>query len=170
MKRACTTTSLAAALAVALGLGLALVATSPARADDDAEARKKELAVLRQRFKQRYADVLRLKNQGKIDETLKGTVAVVRRAYADDPVNPKQAEQADDDEKVMKIGRFLALENRDRLRLYELLAKELEVKPAVVARRNAARHYKQAEPDHYLRNARGHWLTKKQWDKRQEDG
>ncbi len=130
----------------------------------DADARKQELAELRKRFKQRYPDLLRLKNQQKVGETWKGMVDPLKADYRDDPVDPK----ADKDERVT-IGELLAVENRDRVRLYKLLAEEMEIDAAVVARRNALRNFQQAQPRHYLKDTDDEWLTKERWVEKHKD-
>ncbi len=153
---------------LALVIAGAMLAAAPtAHADDDdADARRQELNELRQRFKERYPDLVRLKNEQKIGETYQGRIEAVKAGYLKQPIDPDADK---DDEDVMTIGRFVALENKDRSRLYALLAREMEIEAKVVAARNAARAFEEARADHYVRDADGEWLTGKQWREKQEE-
>lgn len=110
---------------------------------------------LKQRFASRYPALLRLKDQGKVGETPEGKLDVVEEAFAKEKVDPK-------DEKSPTIGQFLELENKDRDRLYELVAEDQKLTVKEVAAQNALRNYKKAGPEHYLRvkTEEGEWVWK----------
>lgn len=120
----------------------ALFAAGPATADERSE--------LKERFKERYATLTALKRDGKIGETYRGLADLVRERYADDPAREGQT-----------IAQFLREENRDRERLYELIAKETGTTPEQVAKRDALRRFESARPNDYLMPEEGKWVRKK---------
>lgn len=115
----------------------------PARADERGD--------LKERFKQRYAALLQLKDEGKVGETAAGLVDVVKSQYSDGKVGSQT------------VGQFIQDENMDRTRLYVLLADEATTTPAVVAQRNAERNFERASPEHYLKPRDGKWVQKKNY-------
>ncbi|MFA7235926.1 MAG: DUF1318 domain-containing protein [Phycisphaeraceae bacterium] len=139
MKR---TTIWTAAAAMML-LTVFAAAVMPARADERAD--------LKERFKQRYATLLKLKDEGKVGETAAGLVDVVKPQYSEGKVGSQT------------VGQFIQDENMDRTRLYVLLADEATTSPAVVARRNAERNFERASPEHYLKPRDGKWVQKKNY-------
>lgn len=137
-----TRTILVFVLAMATLLSVAAVA----RADEREE--------LKQRFKERYPTLVRLKKAEKVGETFKGLAAAVKEEYEDQKVDPQQPES-------QTIKAFLAEENRDRLRLYELLAEELKTTPAKIAERDAKRRFEQAKPHEWLQPEKDKWVRKR---------
>lgn len=135
---------LATALATALAMPLA--AQEPPAEQD----RRQEL---RERMKTRYPLLARLRDAGKIGETMQGEVALVKDTPGSEPVDP-------DDEGKGTLADLVAAENTDRRALYELLADELGETPAVVARQNALRNIRNARPAHWIQ-AKGRWVQKK---------
>jgi len=122
----------------------------PARADERDE--------LKERFKKRLVDLVKLQDAGKVGETSVGTVEAVKPQYLDDKVDPSDSDSP-------TITRFLQAENKDRLRLYQLLAEDLKTEPEKVARRDAQRRFEKAKPDHYLKLDSGKWVQKKDLEK-----
>jgi uncharacterized protein YdbL (DUF1318 family) len=109
---------------------------------------------LRERFKQRYPTLVQLKRNDRVGETYRGMAGVVRPEYAQQRVRP-------DDEQSPTIGSFLEEENRDRQRLYELLAEELGTTADRVAERDARRRFDAARPDEWLQPRNGQWVRKR---------
>ncbi len=131
------------ALLVLGGLG----ASATASAQDSLDA-------LQQRFKERYRDIFEQKRDGKVGETFDGYVALVAEVYRDDGLDA-----------------LLKSENRDRDKLYELMAKQLReslseqerkaVTPVIIALRNAVRNFQNAKPAEYLKMSDGVWVQKR---------
>lgn len=119
----------------------------------DAEVRR-ELAELQQRFKERYPTLVRLVRAGKVGETYQGLAGVVEAEYAAEKLDP-------DDEDSITIATFVERENRDRLRLFELMAAQLETTPAKVAAREAKRRYDRLDPDEHFQLQGRPFLTKR---------
>ncbi len=147
-----TTRTATITLVVALATGLAT--DGVARTDVDR-------ASLKQRFVQRYKQLVALKDAGRVGETYRGTVDAVAPTYLDDRVVPGK-----DD--APTIREFLAAENADRRTLYELIAAETGTTADQVAKRNAARNFERAAPEHYLQLPSGKWVKKKNLRKRTE--
>ncbi len=137
---------------------LLLVLAPSALAGED---KKDELEKLKQRFKERYPVLLDLKDAGKVGETHEGLAKAVKEQYLDDKANP-------DAEDGRTVKEFLAAENKDRRRLYELIAEEVDTTPEKVARRDAQRRFEKAEPDHYLKLEEKGWVQKKKLKKDDE--
>ncbi len=114
-------------------------------------AAQDSLDELQARFKERYRQLLELKMDGKIGETSDGLVELTAAVYRND-----------------RVAKLADAENRDRKRLYELLAEDLRAKAApderdaitaeTVARRNARRNFTQARPTEYLLMPDGVWI------------
>ena len=115
-------------------------------------AEENELSRLKARFKARYPTLTTLKNAGKIGETHQGNAAPVKAAYLEEKAVG---------EKTVKT--FLAEENKDRSRLYVLMAKQAETTPQKVAQRAAKRNFGKAAPEHYLKLKSGKWIKKKDY-------
>jgi uncharacterized protein YdbL (DUF1318 family) len=120
------------------GAALACTFTAPAAADNE-----KEKAQLRERFKERYPAMKRLKLDGFVGETAEGYVAAVNNQ----PLDAAATQLVD-------------AENRDRRRLYEILAQELGADVETVARQNARRNFERADQGEYLRDAQQRWAKK----------
>lgn len=113
----------------------ACVTGSLAQADEKDE--------LKARFKQRDAQLTKLKQQGKLGETWEGFV---------EPVKSDALDEA---------GRTLMdEENADRRRLYALIAREEKVKVADVGAQNGLRNFASAKPSEYLRANEGPWVRR----------
>lgn len=131
--------------------GFIAAALVPAvRADDKDDER----AALQDRFKQRYPTLVKLIRSGKVGETYEALADTVKTEYASDKVDP-------DDQNSQTIGQFLGAENKDRRRLYEMLAEELNTTAEKVASREAKRRFDKAKPDDYLKLKSGRWVQKK---------
>ena len=144
-------------LALAVMLPLTVGAPAAQAQDDDEDAKiKQQLNELKQRFKQRYPTLLRLKKEGKVGEQYTGYAGVVKEQYARLPVDP--TDEKDEDRDVAKdkkpkqtIAEFLKVENTDRKKLFTLIAKKLETAVEVVAQREAKRRFQTAEPWEYFK-------------------
>lgn len=145
---------------ILLGLWIGLTPTAPALAQDNDRS---EREALKERFKQRYPILVELKNAGKVGETHEGYVAAVRSEYLDDRVDP-------DDEDSRTVREFIGAENRDRRRLYELIAEEVDTSAEKVARRNAIRNFEQAKGYEFLKLQSGEWVRKRDLEDREDDG
>ncbi|MCA9321610.1 MAG: DUF1318 domain-containing protein [Planctomycetes bacterium] len=119
-----------------------------------ASGQKDELARLRQSMKERYATLLKLHNDAKVGETWDGRVAAVKDAYLDDKVDPK-------DPKSLTVKQLLTAENSDRGRVYEIIAKDTNETPAIVALHNGKRAFANAAPNHWLKTEKAGWVQKK---------
>lgn len=138
-----------------------------AAADEAEEKREQEIAELRERFRQRYPDLARLRDQQKCGETPTGLTSVPNRDVLTEPI--REAKEGENAEDIPTIGQFLAAENTDRKRLYTLLAEKLETTVGVVAKHNARRNFEEAASHHYLRDDDGEWLTKAAWIEKHKD-
>lgn len=134
------------ATTIALAGLFCLLLALPAMADGD------ELKKLKSRFKARYPTLVKLKDAGKIGETFKGSVEAVKAAYLEEKAKG---------EKTVKV--FLQEENKDRSRLYILMAKQAETTPQKVAQRAAKRNFTKAKAEHYLKPKSGKWVKKKDY-------
>ncbi|MCC7146115.1 MAG: YdbL family protein [Phycisphaeraceae bacterium] len=125
-----------------IGMIIAMVVlggwASAAKAEDEKET-------LRKRFEERFPKLLALKDQGKIGETYQGLVEAVKPEYQNDQT----------------LSQLVNDENRDRRRLYEIVAKEQNTTPDRVAQRNAERNFRNASPEHWLKGSDGKWYQKK---------
>jgi uncharacterized protein YdbL (DUF1318 family) len=119
-----------------------------------ASADNDELKKLKGRFKARYATLVKLKAAGKVGETYRGDVKAVKAAYLVEKV-------AAEGEKTVKT--FLEEENKDRGRLYVLLAKQAGTTPAKVAERAVKRNFQKAAAEHYLQTKADTWVQKKDY-------
>lgn len=127
--------------------------SAPAHAQKD-ESRKQ----IEARLEQRYAQLLKAEDQGKVGETWQGFVeAVEKRANGD-----------------AQIKKLIDDENVDRKRLYESIAAEdkdrEKVTASLVGERNALRKFQKARPDHFLKSKNGEWVQKKDLDRLKKDG
>lgn len=124
-------------LGLVLGL-LGLPVAAPA--EEDAS-----LPELKERFAERHPRIQAYKAQGKLGETWEGYLAAVEGRYVEG------------DEKLAEL---IEAENRDRTRLYRILAEEMDTSPDHVARRNAIRCFRLAKAGRYLRDKQGQWYRK----------
>jgi uncharacterized protein YdbL (DUF1318 family) len=102
-------------------------------------------AELRERFKERYPELLKAKSAGKIGENTQGFVEIVNSSDAADE----------------KLAKLTDAENADRRALYALIAEEEGTTADVVAKRNALRNYEKARTGDYLKKPDGTWGQKK---------
>jgi uncharacterized protein YdbL (DUF1318 family) len=114
-----------------------------------------ELQELKQRAKDRYPTLVKLKDAGKVGEVWDGRVEVVKPTSADEKIDPNGPET------IGTFGTFVSKENKDRLRLYEILAQGKPVTPADVGAENGRRNFQKAEPAHLLKPKGGQWVRKK---------
>jgi uncharacterized protein YdbL (DUF1318 family) len=151
------TTTLLALFAIAFCAPLAPAADKPASPAAKAKDKPKDakpdggggggsatdarLKELRDRFKQRYAQIAALKKQGVIGETYEGYVDFVK----DKPSDAKE---------------LVDQENADRKELYKLLAEKEGTTPEKVAERNAKRNFEKASAGEFLKDADGKWTKK----------
>lgn len=116
-------------------------------------ARDRAEAELKVRFRQRRPVIQRLKDAGKLGETAVGTLSVVELSCLDESVRLRG--------KPHSIRDLVDEENRDRTRLYELIAQTTGATAGGVATQAALRNYREAAPDHYLLTRSGTWRTKR---------
>jgi len=121
-----------------------LIALPAAAQNDD------ELAELKERFKQRYPTLVKLKEAQKVGEVHDGYAAAVKSQYLDDTAGGETT-----------VREFLAAENGDRRRLYEIMAERNDTTPEDVAKTNAARLFEQGKPDWYFKPEGNGWKLKK---------
>ena len=110
------------------------------------------------RLEQRYSELLKAEDQGKIGETWQGFVeATDAKAAADSSVK-----------------KLVEAENADRTKLYETIAsdesKREKVSATMVGERNALRKLQKAEPNHFLKAKNGQWVQLKDLDRLRKDG
>jgi uncharacterized protein YdbL (DUF1318 family) len=105
-------------------------------------ARADRMSDLQQSFKERLPEIKKLKSSGKVGETFQGML---------EAVSGKLDESAD---------KLVTSENADRKELYELIAKQTNTTPKVVAERNAKRNFDRAASGEYLKDQDGHWKKK----------
>ena len=109
---------------------------------------------LKERFKERYSTLMRLKDSEKLGETFLGFVDVVEPQYLGEPIDPDESEGS-------TIATFIAEENSDRTALYRLIAEKTSTKEEDVAKRNAKRLFQKARMNHFLKRSDGVWVQKK---------
>lgn len=111
---------------------------------------------LKERFKQRDAEISRLKSDGKIGETWEGYVDVVNKEKA---LNDREKKLVDE-------------ENSDRRKLYDDIASKSDIResPAQVGINNAMRNFASAKPDEHLKVRTGPWVTRGDVAKLKTDG
>ena len=102
-------------------------------------------AEIKERMKNRYPDLARLKEQQKIGETYQGLVESVAK---------KDGQDGD-------IARIINEENADRSTLYPLVAGQTGTTAAAVAVINAQRVFQKAGPLEYFKDKDGVWRKKK---------
>ncbi len=141
-----------------LALALLFMGAATGFGQDNSE----ELDQLKQRFIERHPDLSRLKSQGKLGETHQGLADVVKPQYASEKVDPGDRES-------VTIAVFLQEENRDRTRLYQLLAERNKTTPQVVAERDALRRFERADPNEFLKPAGSGWVTKREYEQQQKE-
>jgi uncharacterized protein YdbL (DUF1318 family) len=111
---------------------------------------------LQKRFEQRYPQLIKLKEAGRVGETHDGLVAAVLAPFRDD----------------RDIRAFIEQENEDRRQLYELLRDDLrrrsppeeraKITAEVVARRNAKREFEKADAGEWLLVTESTWIQKRE--------
>lgn len=116
-------------------------------------AQEDVLVELKARMKTRYPLLEAARDAGKIGETREGEVKLVKTTYAGDAVDPK-------DPRKGTFAELVAAESKDRLLLYQALAKELKITAAEVARQNGLRNLDKARPEHLV-EIKGEWVRRK---------
>ena len=114
-------------------------------------------AEIKERMKQRYADLNRLRDGEKVGETWAGLVEVVKDSYAKEKVDPAGKDSA-------TIAELLTAENRDRKALFEVIAQEAKdrkLTPAEVGKQNGIRRLDKAREHHWLKLEDGRWVQKR---------
>lgn len=129
---------------------LMVIALVPAWTLNSASAAPQSRAELKERFAQRYPDLNRLKNQGKIGENLQGFVEAVK-------------DESDLDREAREL---MKVENADRRKLYDLISENIrkdgrDVSPEKVAERNARRNFMNAKPSEFLKSKDGKWVQRR---------
>jgi hypothetical protein len=123
-------------ICIVVGMLLVLGSGAMALADRKADLQKA--------FEQRYPQIQAAKAAGKVGETTQGLIEAVKGQSLDAPTQ----KLVDD-------------ENRDRNELYQLIAKETNATPQVVAEQNARRNFQRAKSGEWLKSADGRWEQKK---------
>lgn len=108
---------------------------------------------LKARFSERHGVLVRLKDAGKIGETSKGLVGVVKSSAAKDSVDLPAGKTT--------VADLVRAENADRKQLYALIAERTKETAAAVADQAAIRNFRTAKPEHNLQLANGKWVKKK---------
>jgi hypothetical protein len=108
-----------------------------------ASVRADELNDLKQRFQQRYPQLMKAKAAGTIGETSAGHVDAVKGSLDGE------------------LSKVVAAENADRDKLYKILADKEGTTPAHIAERNAIRNFEKARSGEYLKGRDGQWHQKK---------
>ncbi len=99
---------------------------------------------LRERMRQRYVELVELKDRGVVGETYLGFVS---------PVDPNET--------GAEAARLSASENEDRRALYEIIAEETGATVEAVGKINARRIFEDADEEHYFKGPEGEWRRKK---------
>lgn len=136
---------------VTLLAALALVLVAGPAAADEADAAK-------ERLEKRYPTLLRLENEGKVGEIYSGFAGAVKAEYLEQKVDPADPESR-------TIRNFLTEENRDRLILYEKVAKGRDITAAQVGLLNGKKIFEKASPDHFLKPSGRDWIRKRDLDR-----
>ena len=143
-----------ASAAVTFVLGGAIAQDpKPAPKPTPAPQAQDPLAELKERMSARYSTLSALRDAGKVGETPSGAVKLVKAEFGTDKVDPRDASKG-------TVADLVAAENKDRQRLYEVLAKELKITPAEVGKQNGARNLDKASPDHWV-EVDGKWVQRK---------
>ncbi len=94
-------------------------------------------------MRDRYPALQEAKNKGLVGEAWTGLVALVDSSA---PAN---------------VQNMVTDENKDRVALFQIIAKETGTSVEEVARQNRIRMYRLAEDNHYLQNQNRQWVRKK---------
>ena len=121
------------------------------------ELSRKELKVLKVRFKKRHRALLQLKKVGTIGETSRGHVEAVKPKDVD--LKEKKLDKKTR-KKRADLKKLLDEENGDRDKIYKHIAHQQKVKPASVAKRSAKRKFVKAKVGEYLKHANRKWQKK----------
>jgi uncharacterized protein len=101
-----------------------------------------DLDSLRARFKERYSQLQKLKEAGKIGETWEGYVEAVKGEFKEE------------------VAAVVGDENGDRRKLYKLMANEEGITAEEIAKNNAVRNFNKAKKGEYLKGPDGAWKQK----------
>jgi uncharacterized protein YdbL (DUF1318 family) len=125
---------------------LILICTLAAMLVPGVSASAQSRAELKQRFEDRYPNLVKLLDAGKAGETWEGFV---------EPVKADAKLSAED-------KRLIDEENDDRRALYQILSKKHEkTTPTEVGRRNAIRKFDEGKPGFHFKTRDGHWVQRK---------
>jgi len=108
---------------------------------------------LKDRMKARYPLLEQARDAGKIGETREGEVKLVKATYATDKADAKDPAKG-------TVGELVEAENKDRQALYVVLAKELKLTAAEVAKQNGLRNLDKAKPEHWI-EVNAQWVQRK---------
>jgi uncharacterized protein YdbL (DUF1318 family) len=111
-------------------------------------------AELRERMKQRYPVLQKLRDAGKVGETFAGLAGVVAAASAQD-----KADAADP--RSPTVAQVVEDENQDRRALFALIAREERLGAAEVGKQNGIRNLDKGGPEHWFQLEDGRWVQKK---------
>lgn len=103
-----------------------------------------DLDALKKRFKERYPDIRKHKDAGKIGETTTGTLEAVKEKYLEDG----------------KLKKLIEGENADRASLYKILATKNNTTVELIAERTAKMKFERAKVGDYLKDKDGTWKQK----------
>jgi uncharacterized protein YdbL (DUF1318 family) len=106
---------------------------------------------IKERMKERYAQLKLLKEQGSVGETHDGLVAAVKADAGQD------------------VSAVVDAENADRAALYKLIARSTRTGEADVAANNALRIFGKAGDDELFRTKEGEWAKKKDLVAKEEE-
>ena len=113
-----------------------------------AKAEPKKEAVLKADMKKRLPQITQLKKQRSIGETCNGYLALA------------VAESSLSAEKVSQIKTLIAMENSDRLQVYQAIAKQQKTQLEKVGQRRALQLREQAPAGELFQDAKGKWVAK----------
>lgn len=121
-----------------------------------AAAHADDMSNLKQRFKERYPVLLKLREAGTVGEMYNGLTDAVDKESLTDKIE----EKGRDEPRTLK--EFLKAENDDRIQLYKLIAEETKTSVETVAKHNAARNFEKAKKDEFLKPSKeAAWVRKK---------
>ena len=134
------------------------VALTPAMLPSMASAAPQSKSELKEQFEQRFPAIERLKNQGRVGETFGGFLEAVEGKELDD-----------------KAKDLIEQENRDRKKLYDLIAndvknQERKISAEKVAERNARRNLSNAKPNEFLKTKDGVWVQRQDVEDLKREG
>jgi uncharacterized protein YdbL (DUF1318 family) len=134
---------------------MALLLAAPAPAQEGEKKPPQDPRIeLKERMKQRYPELERLRDAEKAGETYFGLIEVVNASQAKEKVDPA-------DPKSTTIAALLEAENKDRMALFELLAADLKLTAGEIGKQNGVRRLEKAKDNHWFKLDDGRWVQKK---------